>query len=281
MSAKIYEPKGKAREYSPLALNYYSGCNHGCKYCYVKPMMRRFNSNYEHDKVSVSDIESKKSDISKNCKKHQNSKDPVFLNFTSDPYNVYDLELGEKSITRHALKSFIEKKIPAIILTKSHNVTRDIDLFKKFNGNIVAGFSLTFFDSEISKKWEPEASKPKQRLRALKTLKDNNIKTWASFEPVISTKQSLKLLETVAKYKLVDYVKVGKLNNYKGLDKKIDWDSFLASAVEILRKSNIDFYIKKDLAKFNKSTYLAKTETSMDYLNVKNTYKDADMRIKF
>ena len=32
MSA-IYEPKGAAREYSPLALNYIRGCDHGCIYC--------------------------------------------------------------------------------------------------------------------------------------------------------------------------------------------------------------------------------------------------------
>lgn len=34
----IYEPSGKAREYSPLALNLYKGCDHGCNYCYVPDM---------------------------------------------------------------------------------------------------------------------------------------------------------------------------------------------------------------------------------------------------
>lgn len=29
----IYQPKGAAREYSPLALNYIKGCDHGCIYC--------------------------------------------------------------------------------------------------------------------------------------------------------------------------------------------------------------------------------------------------------
>lgn len=31
--AAIYEPKGAAREYSPLAMNYITGCDHGCAYC--------------------------------------------------------------------------------------------------------------------------------------------------------------------------------------------------------------------------------------------------------
>lgn len=31
--AAIYEPSGAAREYSPLALNYIKGCDHGCIYC--------------------------------------------------------------------------------------------------------------------------------------------------------------------------------------------------------------------------------------------------------
>ena len=31
----IYEPRGKAREYAPLAVNLYNGCGHSCEYCYA------------------------------------------------------------------------------------------------------------------------------------------------------------------------------------------------------------------------------------------------------
>ena len=50
---KIYEPRGRAREYSPFAMNYFKGCDHGCRYCYVPRMMKVFNSQYCHDDVSV------------------------------------------------------------------------------------------------------------------------------------------------------------------------------------------------------------------------------------
>jgi len=31
----IYEPRGKAREYSALAANLYKGCSHACAYCFA------------------------------------------------------------------------------------------------------------------------------------------------------------------------------------------------------------------------------------------------------
>lgn len=31
----IYEPRGRAREYAALALNTYTGCSHGCQYCFA------------------------------------------------------------------------------------------------------------------------------------------------------------------------------------------------------------------------------------------------------
>jgi DNA repair photolyase len=36
----VYEPRGRAREYSGLACNLYRGCTHGCRYCYAPACMR-------------------------------------------------------------------------------------------------------------------------------------------------------------------------------------------------------------------------------------------------
>ena len=37
----IYEPRGKAREYSDLAVNLYTGCSHACRYCYCPAILRK------------------------------------------------------------------------------------------------------------------------------------------------------------------------------------------------------------------------------------------------
>jgi len=66
--------------------------------------------------------------------------------------------------------------------------------------------------------------------------------------------------------------KIGKLNNYKGLDKQINWTDFLNRAVEICRTYKQEFYIKNDLLKYKSSNlYLSDNETNQDYLALKNS----------
>ena len=267
---KIYEPQGKAREYSPFALNYYKGCSHNCNYCYVPAIFNRFDKNYNHKIVSLrTEIPTILKSIEASAKRHvKNNKEQVFLNFTSDPYNEQERELN---LTKQVLEILLKYKIPTVILTKAGRlVERDIELFKKFSGNIVVGQSLTFDNKDLSKTWESGAASPMQRLIALKELKKHGIKTWASFEPVIDPEESLIMLEKVAKNKLCNFVKIGKLNNYKGLDKLVDWKDFLNKAVSLCRKHELPFYIKKDLLKFKDSSLnLSMEETDQDYFVLK------------
>ena len=234
----IYEPSGKAREYSPLAVNLYNGCNHGCKYCYA-PNIRRIE---RKDYLNPEPRRNILIEFEKDCKKYYNTDKTVLFCFMSDPYNSKESELR---ITREALKIALKYKIPVSILTKSKTILNDIDILKKFEDHIIVGMTITFDNNKDSAEWEPEAALPEERIETLKQLKQNNIKTWASFEPVIIPEQSLNMMNKLLDY--VDIYKVGKLNNYKGLDKAINWKQFLDKTVQILRNANKPFYIKKDL----------------------------------
>ena len=258
---KIYEPKGRAREYSPLALNYFKGCDHGCAYCYVPGMMTRFNADYKHNKVVAP---SSFIELEKSAKKFQGCEKQILLSFTGDPY--CNTENGE---TRQVLEILLKYDHKVAILTKNpEKALKDGDLMLKFGDRIKIGTTLTFSQIADSKKWEPGALAPKKRIAALREFANQGVKTWASFEPVIIPYQSLVLIEYVADF--IDHVKVGKLNNYKGIDKEIDWSLFLSNTVEVMRiaKMNDRFYIKKDLQAFNKGVHLSENETNEDYLNL-------------
>ena len=255
----IYTPKGKAREYSPYACNIYIGCNHGCKYCYAPSIRFTTREKYLVPVPRRNIIREFEND----CKKLKNFDSQVQFCFMTDPYNSLESEL---KLTRQCLEIALKYKIPISILTKSNTVLNDLDIIKEFGKNIKVGFTLTFDNEKDSREWEPEASTPKERISALKELKNNNIQTWASFEPVILPEQSLNMIEQSLDY--VDIYKIGKVNNYNGLDKDIDWSDFLSQVVFILRNYKKPFYIKNDLRKAAPEVKLYGNEVLQDEFNL-------------
>jgi len=269
--AAVYEPSGAAREYSPLALNYIKGCDHGCVYCYVPKMMKRFNAGYVHSDVYIKEETALMKELKASFKKFQNSDQQVFLSFLTDPYSHFN---KETKLTRRVLEMLLEHRIPVSILSKGgFNVLEDLDIIKKFGENIQIGGSLTFTDLKESKKWEKNGAEPKERFETLRILHNEGVKTWASMEPVIFPDQSLEIMELTKDY--VDSYKIGKLNHFKKHEDKFDWTRFLSDSVAIMRKNGKSdkFYIKKDLLSFKeKDLYLSDNETNMDFLALKNNF---------
>jgi len=249
----IYTPRGRAREYSPLALNIYNGCDHNCSYCYVKgiPGQRYDGVNPRKGLLDA---------LSKQLRKHDIT-EQVLLCFTGDPYCHKDVEVG---LTRDVLELLLAYQVPVAILTKGGaRCLRDIDLFKKFD-NIKVGATLTFIDVLDSATWELGAGSPAGRMKGLAELYVKGIKTWVSLEPVIDPAVSIRIIDLT--HSFVDQYKVGKLNHYKELEAKIDWTVFATAAVEKLRGYGKQFYVKKDLAKFLPDGYLTAEENDSDKL---------------
>ncbi|WP_243348430.1 radical SAM protein [Parabacteroides sp. FAFU027] len=264
---RIYEPTGRAREYSPLALNYFKGCTHNCRYCYVNRLNETARNGISQYMIHEVPDEMKFKVLEESAKKYQGCNKQILLCFTGDPYSE---SLQESTTKVLGILNKYEHKVS--ILTKGGNrVLNDIDLFNQFKSRdlftesiprIIVGASLTFDNDDDSLKWEPGAALPQERIESLRVLSEAGIKTWASFEPVIYPEQSLNLLHQVSPF--VDYVKIGKVNDYSGWDKQIDWNDFIVRAVAICRQTGLKFYIKDDLAAFNRDTVFRDEERNSD-----------------
>ena len=260
MSKVIYEPRGKAREYSPLALNLYMGCTHKCKYCYAPSCIQKSRDNYFQVPTPRKNV---LENLEKQLKK-EIPKEQVLLSFVGD---VYCETLNNNELTRNVLEMLLSYKVPVAILTKGgKRCLKDMDLFKKFGEHITIGATLTFDNDKDSLEWEAGAATPRERFESLKKLHDNGIKTFASFEPVIVPEQSINLIEKSLDF--IDVYKIGKINNYKGIDKTINWTDFLEKCVNILRPAGKEFYIKHDLRRAAPSIRLYGNEVLSDEHNV-------------
>jgi len=175
--------------------------------------------------------------------KKERPKQQVLLSFIGDAYCE---TTDENALTHEVLEILLENKVPVAVLTKGGNrCLKDLELFKKYGEHIQVGATLTFDNDADSLEWENGGALPQERLDTLKTLHESGIKTFVSFEPVIDPAQSLSLIEKSLPF--VDTYKIGKINNFQGLDKKINWTDFLSRAVTILRENNKAFYVKHDL----------------------------------
>jgi len=234
----IYEPKGRAREYSSLAVNLYRGCSHGCKYCYAPSCLQM-------DRLTFYSMPQPRTDIIKqlkaDCEKIAGCKDRVLLCFTCDPYQPIEKDL---QITRQALEFFREFSIPFQVLTKGGmRAARDFDLYTKADAFAT---TLTLRDGENSFLFEPGAAIPSDRMAAIQVAHERGIETWVSFEPILDSEAVFRLLEATHKY--VDLYKVGKVSHFKP-PKPIDWDWFAREIVARLEALGKRYYIKEDLRK--------------------------------
>jgi DNA repair photolyase len=103
----------------------------------------------------------------------------LLLSSVTDPY--LPLEIRYKN-TRTILEHLIGTTAEVSILTKSKFVTRDIDLFLQFE-NIEVGISISNMDKEISRKLEPAASGPIERLEAIREIHEAGIQTYVFVSP--------------------------------------------------------------------------------------------------
>ncbi|MCP4178058.1 MAG: hypothetical protein GY756_09845 [bacterium] len=237
----IYEPKGKAREYSELACNLYTGCQHACKYCYCPAIMRKNLEDWAENSHARKNIITQ---LEKEASKMQGTEKELLFSFMSDPYQSDEAAI----LTRQALLICQKYQFKNVqVLTKAgFRTKKDFDILKLNNWKF--GSTIIFKNEELRKEWEPGASSIYSRYEAVKIAYHKGIFTWVSVEPVVDPKEALNVIQDLKPY--VDFWKIGKINHDKEIENSIDWSKFLFDVETSLK--GYDFYVKKDLERFRK-----------------------------
>ncbi|MFC2032646.1 radical SAM protein [Chloroflexota bacterium] len=237
----IYEPRGRAGEYAPLAVNLYRGCGHGCIYCYAPEAT--FMDHQEFMKATPRQSIIEKLEIDAPQAALDGHKGNVLLCFTCDPYQPINDMHG---LTRQAIEILHKHGFDVTILTKGgKRAERDFDLLRP--GDEFAS-TLTFLDEHKSLQWEPGAAPTEERIESLRKAHELGIKTWVSLEPVIEPAESIEIIRQT--HTFVDLFKVGLLN-YHLRGKEIDWRKFLEECIATLKQYKCQYYIKKDLRRYS------------------------------
>jgi DNA repair photolyase len=103
----------------------------------------------------------------------------ILVSSVTDPY----LPLERKyQNTRKILKKLVGTDAEISVLTKSKFVIRDIDLFKQFK-NLKVGISISTLNNDFAKLIERGASKPSDRIEALRRISEAGIQTYTFISP--------------------------------------------------------------------------------------------------
>lgn len=228
----IYEPKGKAKEYGDYAVNIYTGCPHGCKYCFAPRLLRRTPEIFHgivNPRMNIAE------EVRHQLQKNNTTDQTIHLCFCCDPYPTG----MDSTVTREVIKAIKETGNHVQILTKGDG-SRDFDLLDE---NDWYGVSISTYDDKESAIVEPFAIRTSSRIVSLLKAKEKGIKTWISFEPVWNE----NVLNIVREFPgWFDIVKFGKLNYMPSF---IDWGNFGRRAEALCKELGINYYIKESLRK--------------------------------
>jgi DNA repair photolyase len=237
----IYEPRGRAREYAELAANLYSGCDHGCLYCYAPAALKRTREQFNKPEPRAAIIR-KLCDDAEEMRKNKDQRN-VLLCFTCDAYQSIN---DRYKLARQAIQVFQNCGIKYAVLTKGGKRSeQDFDIWDPALGTYAA--TLVFTDEAQRQKYEPDAAPTVERIAALKRAHDLDIKTWVSLEPVFDPVQTYELIRQT--HDFVDLYKVGKLN-YLDEARAVNWRDFAQSAISLIESFGNAIYVKNDLRRF-------------------------------
>ena len=156
---------------------YGCGCAHDCKYCYAKSLLS-FRGLWKPKSPAVSDI----NEIRKTIKKELTPYQIVRLGGMTDCFQPAE---REHKVTLATIKALNEAGVGYLIVTKNKLVAED-EYLKALDRRLAhVQVSITTTDAGISKRYEPGASLPEERITAVERLQREGFDAQVRLSPYI------------------------------------------------------------------------------------------------
>jgi len=175
------------------SINPYRGCEHGCVYCFARPTHAYLGFSPGLDFETRIKVKPRAAELLEAALYDPKYKPRTMaLGTNTDPYQPLEREYR---ITRGVLEVLAKFNHPLGIVTKSHLVTRDIDILRAMaaKGLAKVAVSVTTLDAGLARRMEPRASTPEKRLAAIRELKAAGIPTAVMTAPLIPALNDMEM----------------------------------------------------------------------------------------
>jgi DNA repair photolyase len=165
-------------------VNFAVGCTHGCPFCYVDSIHKRFGRRRYGDLVGrrwgdYFLIPRNLNEAIRDTPWRRWSGIEVMMSSTHDPYLR---ELAQYS--RSILKIGLARGVRFCIQTRSHLVERDFELLAKYRDQVRLQISVATMNKALARRIEPRAPVPSRRIAVLSKARRLGIETGVIIAPV-------------------------------------------------------------------------------------------------
>jgi DNA repair photolyase len=159
-------------------MNLYRGCEHQCIYCDSRSECYQIEDFGNEVLVKVNGV-----NLLRNTLPKKKLIGTIGFGSMNDPYTYAEAKYG---LTGQALEVIAAQGWPVHIITKSDMVLKDLATLIRINKTMAqVSFTITTVDDNLAAKIEPGAPSPTRRLKAMKTLAENGIRTGITMMPIL------------------------------------------------------------------------------------------------
>lgn len=194
----------KFQDWSKKTVNFATGCENDCRYCYAKGMATRFRQveegQWPYMRVRQHDVE----------KKHRNYGEVVMFPSSHD---ITPSVLNETVIVLGNLLK-VGNKVLVVSKPRLECIERLCDEFKEYKNDILFRFTIGAKSNKVLSFWEPGASAYEERKEALRYAYENGFDTSVSAEPILDMDDVLDLFFDLEPF-VSETIWLGKMNHVK------------------------------------------------------------------